>query len=102
MTTTEEIVQHADYHARLLRTLSDLDYTPTALRQHREYIRDLEGQLVASDRKVEELAKATKKERKDHERLRDSTTRRLAAKLSGKKEKYEAEQEKEEKCVPAF
>ncbi|TEB33771.1 hypothetical protein FA13DRAFT_111992 [Coprinellus micaceus] len=97
VTTTEEIVQHADYHAKLLRTLSDLDYTPTALRQHREYIRDLEGQLVASDRKVEELAKATKKERKDHERLRDSTTRRLAAKLSGKKEKYEAEQEKEEK-----
>lgn len=97
ITTTEDIVQNADYHSRLLRTLSDLDYTPTALRQHAEYIKDLEAQLAASDKKVAELAKVTKKERKEHERLRDSATRRLAAKLSGKKEKYEAEQEKEEK-----
>lgn len=97
ITTTEDIVQNADYHSRLLRTLSDLEYAPTALRQHQEYIKDLEAQLAASDKRVEELSKKTKKERKDHERLRDSTARRFAAKLSGKKEKYEAEQEKEEK-----
>lgn len=52
--------------------------------------------------KVQVLSEKTKKERKEHELLRDSTTRRLAAKLKGKEgvEKLEAKKEKEERLVP--
>jgi hypothetical protein len=99
-TTTEEIVANADYHSRLLQSCSQVEYAPPALKQHDSYIKDLEGQLTESDKKVEDLAKVTKKERKEHEKLRDSTARRFAAKLSGKLEKFEANQMKEEKWVP--
>ncbi|KAJ2933286.1 hypothetical protein H1R20_g3864, partial [Candolleomyces eurysporus] len=96
-TTREEIVANADYHSRLLQSCSEVEYAPPALRQHDSYIKDLEGQLAGSDKKVEDLSKITKKERKEHEKLRDSTARRFAAKLSGKLEKFEANQMKEEK-----
>ncbi|KAJ2914006.1 hypothetical protein MD484_g6405, partial [Candolleomyces efflorescens] len=96
-TTTEEIVANADYHSRLLQSCSEVEYAPAALKQHDNYIKDLEGQLTESDKKVEALAKVTKKERKEHEKIRDSTARRFAAKLSGKLDKFEANQMKEEK-----
>ncbi|KAJ2913747.1 hypothetical protein MD484_g6666, partial [Candolleomyces efflorescens] len=95
-TTTEEIVANADYHSRLLQSCSQVEYAPAALKQHDSYIKDLQGQLTESDKKVEALAKVTKKERKEHEKIRDSTARRFAAKLSGKLEKFEANQVKEE------
>ncbi|KAF5325950.1 hypothetical protein D9611_001010 [Ephemerocybe angulata] len=97
ITTTEDIVQNADYHAKLLRENSDLEYSSSALRQHLSYLEDLEAQLAASEKKVAELVKATNKERKEHERLRDSTARRFTAKLTGKKEQFEANQAKEER-----
>jgi len=96
ITTTEEIVANADYHSRLIRTLSEIEYAGPAARNHESYVRDLERQLEESNKKIEELVKATSKERKDHERLRDSTTKKLAARLTGKKEKFEQEQLKEE------
>ncbi|KAG2005670.1 hypothetical protein CC2G_002057 [Coprinopsis cinerea AmutBmut pab1-1] len=96
-TTEEAIVANADYHNHLLSTLSQLDYAEPALTQHRSYIADLEAQIARSDKKIEELAVKTKKERKEHEQLRDSTARRLAARLTGKKEKFEAREEKEER-----
>lgn len=49
--------------------------------------------------KLDKCVQKTKKERKEHESIRDSTTRRLAHKLTGKKEKFEQKASKEEKCV---
>ncbi|CAA7262016.1 unnamed protein product [Cyclocybe aegerita] len=70
----------------------------SAARKHQaEYVKDLEGQLAAGKKRVAALAEKTKKERKEHEDLRDSTARRLAAKLTGRREKWEEKESKEER-----
>ncbi|KAF8900432.1 hypothetical protein CPB84DRAFT_1815383 [Gymnopilus junonius] len=93
----EVIVANADYHTRLLSTIAGLDYVPAAKEHQINYIKDLETQLTGSRNRVAQLAQKTKKERKEHEALRDSTTRRLAHKLLGKKEQFEAKESKEER-----
>ncbi|KAJ3494460.1 hypothetical protein NLJ89_g10802 [Agrocybe chaxingu] len=97
MDTTEAIVANATYHSRLLNTISSLEYVPAARKHQAEYIKDLEGQLAAGKKRVAALAEKTKKERKEHEDLRDSTARRLAAKLTGRREKWEEKESKEER-----
>ncbi|PPQ95779.1 hypothetical protein CVT26_015919 [Gymnopilus dilepis] len=93
----EAIVANADYHTGLLSTIAELDYVPAAKEHQIKYIEDLETQLATSKSQVEQLSQKTKKERKEHEALRDSTTRRLAHKLLGKKEQFEAKESKEER-----
>jgi ABC-type Zn uptake system ZnuABC Zn-binding protein ZnuA len=99
MTPTEAIVANVEYHSRLLTSISNLDYIASALEHQAAYVADLENQKVQSAERVLALNKRTKKERKDHETLRDSTTRRLAHKLTGRKELYEAKESKEERHV---
>ncbi|KAF7373619.1 hypothetical protein MSAN_00572300 [Mycena sanguinolenta] len=97
MNATEAVVQNADYHARLLAQISELDYVPPALEQQNSYIASLEKDSVTLARRITELEKKTKKERKEHESIRDSTARRFAAKITGRKEKFEAKASKEER-----
>ncbi|KAF5329452.1 hypothetical protein D9619_009108 [Psilocybe cf. subviscida] len=93
----EAIVSNANYHTRLLQTISDLEYVPSARKQQTTYVGDLRGELAKKKALVEELVKTTAKERKDHQTLRDSTSRRFAHKIMGKREKYEAKESKEER-----
>ncbi|KAF9054108.1 hypothetical protein BJ165DRAFT_684302 [Panaeolus papilionaceus] len=72
-------------------------YVPTARRQQTSYVRDLQAQLDGIIARVAQLTEKTKKERKEHEALRDATAKRFAHKLVGKKEKYEAKESKEER-----
>ncbi|KIK66219.1 hypothetical protein GYMLUDRAFT_69961 [Collybiopsis luxurians FD-317 M1] len=97
--TSSQIRSTAPYHQSLLQTLNSLQYAPSALAQQTSYLRDLEAELKKVKQAVKQLGEKTKKERKEHEELRDSTTRRLAARLKGKSgvEKYEAKKEKEER-----
>ena len=95
--TREAIVQSADYHSQLLATISQLEYVVPSSKQHNGYIADLEGQLKNSEKKIKDLEAKTKKEKKEHEAIRDSTTKRLTAKLTGRKAKYEEKTEKEER-----
>ena len=97
--TQEAILANATYHSRLLTTIGDLEYVPSAKKHQISYIEDLEGQLATIQKEVAQLAEKTKKERKEHESLRDSTGRRFAHKLMGKAEKYEAKANKEERYV---
>ncbi|KAL0576695.1 hypothetical protein V5O48_005294 [Marasmius crinis-equi] len=97
MSTSQTILENAAYHATLLKTLDELSYAPSALSQQTTYLADLEARVKEIKANVEKLASVTKKERKDHEKLRDSTARKLAAKMTGKKEKFEARREKEER-----
>ena len=101
ISVSTQIVDTAPYHLGLLRTLEELQYAPSALTHQTGYIRELQTELGKVQEKVKELGAKTKKERKEHELLRDSTTRRLAAKLKGKGgvEKFEAKKEKEERLV---
>ncbi|KAK1216742.1 hypothetical protein PQX77_020629 [Marasmius sp. AFHP31] len=97
MSTSQTILENAQYHANLLKTLDELSYAPSAFSQQTSYLADLEGRVKSIKADVEKLSKVTKKERKEHESLRDSTARRLAAKMTGKKQKFEEKREKEEK-----
>lgn len=93
----EAIIANAAYHSRLLTTIGQLDYVPSAKKHQINYIEDLQSQLAMIQKEVAQLAEKTKKERKEHEALRDSTGRRLAHKLMGKREKFEAKASKEER-----
>jgi hypothetical protein len=95
--TQEAILANATYHSRLLTTIGNLEYVPSAKKHQISYIEDLEGQSATIQKEVAQLAEKTKKERKEHETLRDSTGRRFAHKLLGKAEKYEARANKEER-----
>ncbi|KAJ3828695.1 hypothetical protein F5880DRAFT_1621053 [Lentinula raphanica] len=97
--TRAQILSSASYHTSLLQTIESLQYAPSALKQQSKYLSDLEVELVKVKQEVKQLGAKTKKERKEHEELRDSTTRRLTARLKGKAgiEKYEAKKEKEER-----
>ncbi|KAF8154213.1 hypothetical protein B0H34DRAFT_81316 [Crassisporium funariophilum] len=97
MDTQEAIIANAAYHTRLLNTIAQLEYVSSAKKHQVNYIKDLEGQLKASQERVVQLYEKTKKERKEHETLRDSTSRRLAHKLLGKKDQYEKKESKEER-----
>ncbi|KAJ7146180.1 hypothetical protein C8R44DRAFT_598754 [Mycena epipterygia] len=97
MDATQAVLQHAPYHAQLLAAIAELDYVPPALTQQESYIASLEAEARTTAAKVKALEGKTKKERKEHEALRDSTARRLAAKLTGRKEKFEAKAGKEER-----
>jgi len=99
MDAQEAIVANADYHTRLLKTIAELEYVPSAKKHQQAYIKDLENEVANSQSRILKLAEKTKKERKEHEALRDSTGRRFAHKLLGKKEQYEAKESKEERFV---
>jgi hypothetical protein len=98
MSTAEEaIIANAEHHARLLKTIAGLEYVPAARKEQGRYVRDLEAQLEETRERIVQCMQKTAKERKEHEALRDSTGRRLAHKLLGKKEQYEAKESKEER-----
>jgi DNA repair protein RadC len=99
MEAPEAIVANSHHHTRLLNTIADLEYVPQAKKQQATYIKDLESQVWALQQNITQLAAKTKKERKEHETLRDSTSRRFAHKLIGKKQEYLAKESKEERCV---
>jgi len=99
MDTPETIIANAEYHATLLKTIAELDYVPQARKNQEAYIKDLENQVSKNDKHIKQLAEKTKKERKEHEVLRDSTARRFAHKMVGKKEQYAAKESKEERCA---
>jgi septal ring factor EnvC (AmiA/AmiB activator) len=97
MSITEAVLQSSAHHAQLLAQIAELDYVPPALKQQEMYIAALEKDLDALAPQIAELEKTTKKERKEHEALRDSTMRRLAAKITGREEKFAEKASKEER-----
>ncbi|KAJ7456998.1 hypothetical protein FB451DRAFT_1047742 [Mycena latifolia] len=97
MDATEAVRRSAPYHAQLLAAIAELDYVPSALAQQESLIAGLQDEAKRATATIRTLEAATKKERKEHEALRDSTARRLAAKFTGRKEKFEAKASKEER-----
>ena len=94
--TRDYIIANTGYHSKLLATISELDYASQAKKDQTGYLKDLELQIEAGRKKIEQLAQKTKKERKEHESLRDSTARRFAHKLIGQKDKFSERATKEE------
>jgi hypothetical protein len=95
--TPAAIRENTAYHARLLAQISALDYLPPALEQQESYIAGLERQAALLAAKIGSLEMQTKKERAEHEALRDSTARKFTAAITGRRERYAAEASKEER-----
>ncbi|KAG6833398.1 hypothetical protein H0H87_007383 [Tephrocybe sp. NHM501043] len=94
--TFQVLCENAPYHSKLISTIAELDYVPLALEHQTSYVDELQTRLKQSEARLKSLSETTKKERKEHESLRDSTARRLAHKLTGRKEKFHAMATKEE------
>ncbi|KAJ6578811.1 hypothetical protein DFH09DRAFT_1148379 [Mycena vulgaris] len=97
MSTMEAVLQHTPYHAQLLAAIGELDHVPAALIQQDNYIKGLELLAKRGERKIKALEEKTKKEWREYVDLRDSTARRLVATCTGRKEKFEARANKEER-----
>lgn len=94
--TTSRIRQASAKNAELLRILAETDHAIPALAQQRRLARDLEAEVVASNKRLADADKKRKKELRDHEDYRDSVLRRFAYKATGQREKFETKAKKEE------
>lgn len=97
MTIYERISAASSDNTRLLKILRETDYASSALSQNSLYISSLQQEISARQKEYGLLRHAKFMEQKDHEKYRDSTMRRLAYKMGGKKEKFEATAQKEER-----
>lgn len=97
MTIHDKILSAASENASLLAALAETDYASSALQQQNVYLNELRKQIADNDAQQRELSAKTKAELKDHEKYRDSTMRRIAYRIGGKKEKFQEKASKEEK-----
>ncbi|KAK3346429.1 hypothetical protein B0T25DRAFT_571569 [Lasiosphaeria hispida] len=88
--------QAASKNKELLRILAEIDHAAPELVQQKRLIIELQEQIVVSDRRLASANRQCAKELKDHERYRDSMTRRLRYKATGRGAKYDAQAQKEE------
>ena len=95
--THSRILAAAADNARLLTTLSETDYAISALQQNNSYIATLKKETAQEELNLKKVSQKVAKEFKEHKDYRDSHMKRLAYKLGGKKEKFQAEASKEER-----
>ncbi|KAJ7699332.1 hypothetical protein B0H17DRAFT_977813 [Mycena rosella] len=96
MSTTEAVLQHVPYHAQLLASIAELEYAPKALIQQDSYIAGLEQWTARGTKKIKALEAKTKKEHQGYQIRLGATSERFAAKLTGRKAKFEASVSKAE------
>jgi chromosome segregation ATPase len=96
---TQALVNAAARNHELLTVLAETDYAAKTLQQNTSYITDLEAQTKATEKELRKLHALTEDERKDHVKYRDSTFKRYAHKLGGRKgeAKFASKSEKEER-----
>lgn len=97
MSVEEQIQAAALQNSSLLKVLSETDYAPPALEQHKRYIADISNETKKLDAEIKRLEALRMKELKDHEKYRDSVMKRFAYKVGRKTEKFEAKASKEER-----
>lgn len=81
----------------LLRVLAETDHAKPALQEQMRFIRDLDGELSNTHKRIQQLDNKRKLELKDHEKYRDSNVRRFMYKATGRQEKFDQRAEKEER-----
>jgi hypothetical protein len=97
MSARDQILSSASKNTRILEALGKVDDAPSTLKQHTLYMKDLEREISRTDAAIKTLDHDLKVQRKEHEKYRDSTLRRFAYKVGGKKEQFESKAEKEER-----
>lgn len=96
-TINDQINYAATENNALLKTLSETDYATAAAEQNKHYIATLTQQIRDKKKEVEALSSVRLKEKSEHSKYQDSTMRRLAYKMSGKKGEFEQKAAKEER-----
>ncbi|KAK4672150.1 hypothetical protein QC763_100290 [Podospora pseudopauciseta] len=91
-----KITAAAAKNKELLAILQQTDHAIPSLEQQRRLVKDLEGEVRASDARVAAVDRKRKKEYHEHEKYRDSVLKRFAYKATGKREKFEQRAAKEE------
>lgn len=96
---SQTLANAASHNHELLSVLAETDYAAKTLQQNTSYITDLEAQTKATEKELRKLHAITEDERKDHVKYRDSTFKRYAHKLGGRKgeAKFASKSEKEER-----
>lgn len=82
---SDRIAAAGPRNAELLATLSRTDYAPAKLKQQKVFISDLQTSLQQVEARISTLGVSVQRDLKQHERYRDSTVKRFAAKMGGKK-----------------
>ncbi|CAD6448884.1 89ec1803-e9fc-4d97-9585-d35e23370b19 [Sclerotinia trifoliorum] len=92
---TQHIIASAAQNTHLLSILSQTDHAPSDYAQITQYQLSVERIVLEQEKRVKTLVAASAKEHQDHEEYKDSTVKRLAYKLSGRKQKFIEKEEKE-------
>ncbi len=90
--STANIAAASKLHATLLSTIEDLEYVPKAKQDRMVRLMEFHRDIESRKKKLELLAETTKKEKKEHELLRASASRRLSYIIPGQKEKCTQQQ----------
>ncbi|KAH7327530.1 hypothetical protein BKA65DRAFT_373843, partial [Rhexocercosporidium sp. MPI-PUGE-AT-0058] len=93
----ERLQSASAQNTSLLKTISETEYSVSAHQQTNQYIGTLKKDIAAQEKKLAELNRHVDREYADHKKYRDSHMKRLAFKLGGRKEKFQADASREEK-----
>lgn len=96
-TVQERLTAAASQNSQLLKTISETSYATSEYQQTNKFIGDLKKQIALDEKRLREVNRAVDVEYAQHKKYRDSHVKRLAYKIGGKKEKFEADATKEEK-----
>ncbi|ESZ93184.1 hypothetical protein SBOR_6416 [Sclerotinia borealis F-4128] len=92
---TQHVLASAIQNTNLLSILSRTDHASSEYAHITEYQSTIEIIISQEEQRVKALTAASAKEHQDHEEYQDSTVKRLAYKLSGKKHHFIEKGEKE-------
>jgi hypothetical protein len=96
-TIQERLAAAASQNRQLLKTISETSYATSEYQQTNKFIGDLKKQISIEEKKLKDVNRAVDIEYAQHKKYRDSHVKRLAYKIGGKKDKFEADATKEEK-----
>jgi hypothetical protein len=97
MATKDIILAAAARNDELITILGETDYGQSALQQSTAYVSELQTLMAAEDENVKKAVVKLQKDQSKHEIYRDSHVKRLAYRMTGNKEKFQAKAEKEER-----
>ena len=97
MSLESAVTAAASRNTQLLSTLAETDHAIPYLKHQHSLISDLSTSLAQLDKRITQLTAKRIEEQKDHDSYNDSFFRRHAHQVVGKKEKFSAKAEKEER-----
>ncbi|KAF5366808.1 hypothetical protein D9758_006572 [Tetrapyrgos nigripes] len=94
--TLQQILPNTTFHADLQQTAKELRDSPAQIKEQERLLKDLQTSLNQVKKKVADRVETTKKMRKEHEGLRDSTMKKLAHKMIGKEMSWNMKKDMED------